>query len=122
VSAVSEAAKERQRQAHRELYYWYRDHGLCPRCKTQFNKPGRVYCEKCAEKNNQATLAYRDPEANKQRCKTRYQEWKAKGICVTCGKRKAIHGLTQCDTCKKRNIQSQQVRKMKKRLAREASK
>jgi len=118
---TTKAAKAQQNQAHKEAYYWYKEHGLCPRCH-KYCIPGRVYCPDCARKNYESL--YRDDptgEKNAARCKARREMLKARGRCVRCGK-KAVEGRVLCMNCARKNSEAQQVRKMRRRLKREAEK
>lgn len=114
MSAVSEWARTNQRQRNRESYKWYKDRGICPQCKKMYCRPGKVYCDECGKKRRKATAA-RD---NSAYCKERREKLKAQGLCVSCGKL-AVKGRVLCAACARRNAEAQQVRKMKKRLARE---
>lgn len=117
MAAVSDETRARKRQADREAYQWYKSHGICPRCAIRWSEPGRVYCADCAEKNRKAAKDY----CTAASCKARRERLKAQGLCVNCT-RPAVPGRVLCAECARKNNEAQQVRKMRRRLAREAEK
>lgn len=120
MAALSEKAREYARKANRETYYWYKSKGICPKCKTQMAAPGRVYCESCLKKKAERCKKY-GGEYNKRKCKEFRERQKANGMCVYCA-RPAVEGRVLCEVCARKNSESQQVRKMRKRIARENAK
>lgn len=116
--AVSEYAKKRHRQECRDAYHWYKDNGICPACKKEWSAPGHVYCEGCLKVRIQYNQKY-GAEYNRQRCREYRERMKAAGRCVSCGK-PAVPNRCLCAKCAKRNSEGQQVRNIRKRLAREA--
>ena len=120
MSAVSEQAKENGRKKCRDAYYWYKSHGICPKCKTEWSAPGKVYCEKCLRDRLSTVMRY-GREYNNQKCKEFRERMKAQGLCQWCGN-KAVEGRVLCAACAKKNSEAQQVRKMRRRLAKEAEK
>ena len=115
MAAVSEQAKANARERCRESYEWYKARGIGPQCKKMWCKPGRVYCDECGKKRLEVTMK-RD---NSAYCRERRERLKAQGLCVSCGK-PAVENRVLCAACARRNSEAQQVRKMRKRLAREA--
>lgn len=120
MSALSEKAREYARQQNRETYYWYKSKGICPMCKVMMAAPGRVYCEACLKIKAKRAQKY-GGEYNKQKCKEFRERQKAKGLCVYCA-RPAVEGRVLCAACARKNSEAQQVRKMRKRIARENAK
>lgn len=118
--AVSQAAKARQAAAREELRMMYVSHGICPRCKS-WAEPGHQYCANCIRKAEQ-TRKKRDPtgELRKAYAKARRERLKASGMCVYCGKKKAVPGNVLCPACKRKNSQSQEKYNLRQRLAKEA--
>lgn len=60
-------------------------------------------------------------EYNARKCKERRERLKEQGLCVRCA-RPAVEGRVLCAECARKNPEAQQVRKMKKRIARENAK
>lgn len=114
---VSREARDRQNAHSRELYQWYKAHGICPKCKTEWAAPGRVFCLDCLKKKR-AEIMKNGSDYNMQKCRERREKLKAQGLCVSCGK-KAVEGRVLCQVCARRNNEAQQVRYIKKRLHRE---
>ncbi len=117
MAAVSKEAQERERQANRELYLWYKERGICTKCKKRYAAPGHVTCEACLKKHREYEKRYSERKAIKQ--KEVREQRKAQGLCVYCG-RKAVKDRVLCVECARKGSEAQQVRKMRKRLAREA--
>lgn len=120
MGAVSKEAKAKAAKRREELRQWYKDHGICPRCKG-WAEPGRVYCKNCVKKVIDRRKR-NDPtgEANRAYAAERRARLKEAGMCVYCGKRKAIEGIVLCPVCKAKNQASQKKYNLKKRLKREA--
>lgn len=91
-----------------EQYWFYVEHGICPRCKKQKALPNRRYCGDCLHKLSEEQIQryHRMTENNlrqiNKRLRIRYQERKSKGICVTCGKKRAITSEVRCLECKEK--------------------
>ena len=86
-------------------YYHYKSHGICVRCGQMDARQGRLTCANCADTKSDRDRIYyqiKRDEIN-DRVKTgnreRYARRKAQGICVTCGKRTAAEGHTNCGIC-----------------------
>ena len=120
MAAVSDYARTKERLRNRENYRWYKEHGICPKCKKEYAAPGRVFCEKCLKIKAADAMKY-GSEYNAMKCKERRERLKAKGLCVSCGK-PAVEGKVLCVNCARRNAEAQQVRKMKKRISRKKEK
>lgn len=122
MGAVSKEAKAKAAKRREELVQWYKDHGICPRCKG-WAEPGRVYCKNCVKKTMDRRKR-NDPTGNANRayCVERRKRLKEAGLCVYCGKRVAIEGKVLCSVCKAKNQSSQEKYNLKKRLKREAEK
>lgn len=103
-------------------YHWYKEHGLCPHCANERVAKGKAACLNCLSINAETAQKRRDsftPE-QKQRAdklskdshKKLYDERKAAGICVKCGKRKARQGRVRCAICLNReNIAAEKHRR-----------
>ena len=117
MSAVSQAAKDHQAQARKELDNWYKSAGICLGCHKLYARPGRIHCPACAQKKLAKVMSNGD---NAAKCKERRERLKAEGRCERCGKT-SRPGKTLCAKCAKKNSESQQVARIKKRLQKEAA-
>jgi len=99
MGAVSKKARRNQYRSAMERYYWYKAAGICPRC-LKYSVPGMVYCADCYEKNRRHATE-KDPDHAKKNAyaKERRAKLKAEGLCVDCGKRKAMDGRIRCAKC-----------------------
>jgi predicted amidophosphoribosyltransferase len=100
----------------RELYHGYKEHGICARCGGQWAEPGYVFCKTCIDKNRKSQEKH-DPTGDKKRERMRIlrENRRAAGLCFSCGgKLNGIH--KQCDKCRNKQRESQQIQRIKKRL------
>ena len=117
MAAISEYAKAKQRRDNRDIYNWYKERNICPKCKKTWAAAGHVYCESCLKVKTAEWKKY-SGEYNARKCKERREALKAKGLCVRCAK-PAVPGRVLCAKCAKKNLDAQQVRAIKKRIAME---
>lgn len=119
--AKSEAAKRHNDELHHESYLWYKEGGICPRCKKAWAAPGRVYCEICTRKNK-CSKEKHDPGGVKRKAynANRKARLKAQGICIDCGKRPVVEGKGKCAACQARQNEVNRIYRMRQRIAREA--
>ena len=89
-----------------EGYYFWRKLSRCVKChaKDAFTMNGRCMCAECADKANAYYREYwrEHPELSEKRRlrrKERRERLKTEGLCVACGKRKAVPGKTNCSVC-----------------------
>ena len=116
----SPEARERDIQYRHTVYRWYKEHGICTRCRTQWSAPGRIYCEACTQKAK--TLAdARDPGRAQRNAynKERREQLIAAGLCAECGKRPPLEGRTRCWKCTRKRNEYDQVCRIRKRIQRE---
>jgi hypothetical protein len=107
MAAKSDAARERNNALSLEIYYWYKERGICPRCGCGIAEPGRVYCARCYQRiRNQKDR--RDPGCVKRKAysRERRERLKAAGLCVDCGKARAVEGRIRCQRCEERMKES----------------
>lgn len=100
----------------RETRKWYKEHGICIRCRVNDVQPGHTRCLQCRFDENEEGRKRRDNwtpeqhEAEKARqrasAKRRYDERRAAGLCTKCGKRPPSHGKTMCPRCLSRNARN----------------
>lgn len=98
----------KKRTRNNERYEWYKAHGICPVCGQNDPMPGRIRCADCIYKDGERKykfLAKETPEEKEKRLarqrkksKKRYEERKAQGLCVMCGK-PAYKGGVLCYEC-----------------------
>lgn len=115
MAAVSKDAKKNKEVYWHEIYYWYRDHGICPRCRVA-STFGKVTCDECLKKINRQNAHRVENGEYKRRSKERRERLKAQGLCCNCGKRKAVENRVLCTTCAKKNKEQQQVKRIRDRI------
>lgn len=114
-----EATKEQRAisaEKYRECRKKWKEQGRCVRCGSEKADDGNATCLECLLKikltrksEAQKSKPYSElPDEQKERIKQsrrkKYQDRKSQGICVRCGQRKALSGLTVCGQCRiKRN-------------------
>ena len=92
-----------------EYYHWYKEAGVCPRCRKNPCADGRSACLDClakdAEYQQKRRAAMPDDQRkvknkkiNQLRAK-RYKDRKSQGLCVACGKRKPAANRARCGVC-----------------------
>lgn len=121
--ATSPEAKAHHRQYQRERRAWYKEHGICTNCLTNWAVPGRTQCMTCTKLiAERADL--RDPGRLKRRAYNRERRVRliAEGLCVNCGKRPAIEGQRRCPACARKKSESDQVYRIRKRIEKRATK
>lgn len=120
MAATSEQAKERKRQLNLAAYAWYTSKGICPRCKTNYGEPGRVYCAPCYRKVLfRMELSDPDGTRKKRYLSDRRRMLKEQGMCVDCGRVKATEGKTRCNACQKKANESDRMYRIRQRIDRE---
>lgn len=90
-------------------YQWYKAHHICVRCHRNDATKGMVTCLDCREKEHeydrqrkQKALANETPEHKAERVRKvreRVERLKAQGVCIWCGKHKALSGKQHCLEC-----------------------
>ena len=110
-------------QARLDNYYWYTSHGICPECAKRYAEPGRTLCETC-KKRIAAQRERNDPGGVKRKAYNaqRRAALKAKGLCIGCGKAKAVEGKTRCAKCEEKMKDSRRKWEILQRIEREAQK
>lgn len=80
--------------------------GICPRCRRNKLFGDEKYCPECrAYKTEQVAKSRkknpeRHREVKRRSCNRLRQERREKGICIECGKRKAMFDGTRCEYCR----------------------
>lgn len=109
--------------ASKSDYYWYKEHRICPHCSKARAKEGRVFCEKCLEKDRKRKAE--DRRLNKTPIekyriikKNSYNKLmerrKANNLCVRCGKPRTNSQRQHCDECLAKFRKYNKERYMKK--------
>lgn len=125
---MAEKQKEdrKKKESKRQLdnYYYLKSLGVCTRCGREDVFPGHVCCPSCMEKQQKKNRDYyhrlsdEDRELRRKKKneydKKRYQQRKAEGLCVACGK-KAFKGIF-CIECYVKNKKKNQKRAQKKKI------
>ena len=96
----------------------FKEYGICAKCGKRMAEPNKALCFECSEmemvyqKRYLSKMTDEEQEIFKDKSRvtamTRYHKLKNSGICVSCGRRKALNGNVFCLDCK--------VRKKKKRM------
>ena len=118
---VSDAARRRNNETKKEMYRWYKAHGICPACGRVYAEPGTIYCATCYRKIK-ARRAQLDPgsEMRKLYNRNRKADLIARGLCTWCGKRPPIEGQRLCRACREKDKQSKEKYIIRQRIQREA--
>lgn len=88
-----------------DYYDWYKSHHVCVSCRKETAAKGRTMCLVCLSDGAEKARAYREREPDKSReasdraHKRLYEERKAAGLCVSCGKRPPKEGRVRCGLC-----------------------
>lgn len=119
-----EDRKKKDSKRQIDNYYYLKSLGVCTRCGREDVFPGHVHCPSCMEKTQKKSRAYyrrlsdEDRELRRKKKneydKKRYQQRKAEGLCVACGK-KAVKGIF-CIECYVKNKKKNQKRARKKKI------
>ena len=90
----------------KELYAFYKERGICVSCGQEYAEPKKTRCFECAgnyikqARNYRKNLTAEKREKIAAYKKDRDKRHKEQGLCIRCGKQKAIKGLTRCVECK----------------------
>ena len=103
--------REKRNKAHKDDYEWRKEKGICVNCGKEYACYGLLLCHDCWEKSYVRNKQYYENNREvhkakmKENAKKRYAELKEKGLCVKCGKYKAVQGMTLCLSCRvKKNM------------------
>lgn len=112
---------ERNDKSSMSNYQWYKSMGICPECGKRPSFGGFVHCEYCMEKLQVSQFVYRESRKEQYRAysrdsmKRRYHRLKEAGICVRCGKKPAIPGMTKCERCRRIDNERSSMRQRNRR-------
>ena len=115
---MSEYAKAAHRRADHERYAWLKEHGICVKCGQNYADAGHVTCVNCYKKYKEWRQRT-DPDGSvqRERERSRRERLRAEGLCLWCGKNKAVNGRTLCVACKGKYKDTQTVYNIHKRLS-----
>ena len=130
MSSSEERTRKRQRRRHADRIA----RGTCSRCGKCPPEPGLKVCRRCGEKRRaaekvrrararQQNLPYagRDPEATRHAAraadKRRRGEWKAAGLCSSCGRSRPADGRSVCEPCREAKRAAERARYHARRAA-----
>lgn len=91
----------------------YRVQGLCGNCGKEdaYTMNGHAYCFECTEKKR---MYYHNNKSHYSTvAKERRERLKSEGICVMCGKNKAIPEHTLCEKCRNIQLRRDRIRRMR---------
>lgn len=98
-----------QAERNKERREFYKAHGICCQCGREKATKGRSYCLNCLDKISISGYKYRATWSEEKKAeylgraakyhKRLYNERKATGICVDCGKKKAEENRVRCGIC-----------------------
>ncbi len=90
---------------NREEYYWYKEHGICTRCRQNkvYSPRSNTMCLQCLEdqkeyKKNKKTST-EERHRHNMHLKRYHELLTAFGVCIVCAKRDAAKGNVCCDIC-----------------------
>lgn len=97
----------------KETYQWYKDHGICVKCKREDAEYGRTKCSECLEKEAEKVRAKRlaNPKSQKEYTKIRRERLKESGLCVWCGKPLSKYSKCFCVDCRVKNQRNNEKKK-----------
>lgn len=86
---------------NRKRYILLKEQNICVGCGKN-STDGKVYCNSCTKKRKE----YAKRNSNKM---SEYQKQyrsmrKSARLCIRCGKKEAVEGLTQCEICRQREM------------------
>ena len=85
-----------------ETYEARKAKGVCVRCGWAEPRPGRLTCQRCADRAK--TRHIKSGGAERQHA--RYIQRKEAGICTWCGTRPAVPGVILCAACREKSCES----------------
>lgn len=104
--------KKKSSEASKAYYQLLKKNGICTQCGQRPALPDKVRCEECHKKDieynrNRRYKTDEDKKKQNKRVSNRYYRLKEQGLCVRCGQRPSLPGLTSCLQCRLSHNQSQ---------------
>lgn len=100
-----------------KLWPVYRAQGMCGNCGKNEPVPGQTLCPYCKDLIRYGQKKFRSLHADEIRedRKKRYNDRKAAGLCVACGKNNPISGQVLCPECKIKQKEAHKKYRARKR-------
>ena len=113
-------SEDKYKKYKRDLYAWRRDHGICTICGKAAAVQNTRLCAACAQHEKERfERKYKTDGEYREKIRknnlSRYSRCVSDGLCVQCGRRKAIKGHRRCEECAE--YQRIASRKSKKEVA-----
>lgn len=117
---------EKSNARNRAQEKWYKENGICVKCRVNDAQPHKTMCAECLEKMAKKqreriirmTETQRDSlrKVNREYKKAKRQEFIKAGMCSECGKHKAVEGYKLCLDCRTKNLNRMASRRKTYRL------
>ena len=108
---------EKNNKESREDRKWYRENGICPRCRKNIILGTENVCPECSAYAYEITMNSRERlgkehynKVHKEWSKRTHHEMIQKGICTRCRKRKADYGYKTCGICREKGRKYKRVK------------
>ena len=100
---------EKNNKESKEDRKWYRENGICPRCRKNIILGTENVCPECSAYAYEITMNSRERlgkehynKVHKEWSKRTHHEMIQNGICTRCRKRKADYGYKTCGICREK--------------------
>ena len=108
---------EKNNKESKEDRKWYRENGICPRCRKNIILGTENVCPECSAYAYEITMNSRERlgkehynKVHKEWSKRTHHEMIQKGICTRCRKRKADYGYKTCGICREKGRRYKRVK------------
>ena len=108
---------EKNNKESKEDRKWYRENGICPRCRKNIILGTENVCPECSAYAYEITMKSRERlgkehynKVHKEWSKRTHHEMIQKGICTRCRKRKADYGYKTCGICREKERRYKRVK------------
>ena len=108
---------EKNNKESKEDRKWYRENGICPRCRKNIILGTENVCPECSAYAYEITMKSRERlgkehynKVHKEWSKRTHHEMIQKGICTRCRKRKADYGYKTCGICREKGRKYKRVK------------
>lgn len=108
---------EKNNKESKEDRKWYRENGICPRCRKNIILGTENVCPECSAYAYEITMNSRERlgkehynKVHKEWSKRTHHEMIQKGICTRCRKRKADYGYKTCGICREKGRKYKRVK------------
>ena len=108
---------EKNNKESKEDRKWYRENGICPRCRKNIILGTENVCAECSAYEYEVNMNSRERlgkehynEVHKEWSKRTHHEMIERGICTRCRKRKADYGYKTCGICRDKGRKYKRVK------------